>query len=216
MIVETEPDPDLVLLERWRAGDRSAAQALARRHYAALRRFITGKVGDDVAAEVTQRVFLALCEKIDGVAAPTAFRPYLFGVARWKLVEYFRGERMRGRHFDPLEHSVGDADPRADLSAELVRDVHQQVVLQALRSLPMDDQIMLELKSYEGMTQREIGEVFGLGVAQIGGRINRARERLERAVARLSEDPELRTATSHQLESWIANVQQALVDRAGA
>ncbi len=214
--MEHESDPDLALLERWRAGDRAAAQTLARRHYAALRRFITGKVGDEVAAEVTQRVFLALCEKDDRVATPRAFRPYLFGVARWKLVEYFRREQTAGRRFDPLEDSIAAADSRVDPSARLSRDLTQQVVLQALRSLPMDDQIMLELKSYEGMTNKEIGEVFGIGVAQVAGRINRARERLERAVAALSEDPRLRTATPHQLESWIADVQRALVQRVGA
>ncbi len=203
---------DFELLAAWRAGDRRAGQALASRNYAVVRRFITGKVGEDAARDLSQRVFLTLCEKRDDFEGRSSFTTYLLGIARFKVIEYVRKQRGPTGGFDPMEDSVCDPNLEASIASVLGRGQHERIVVQALRSLPLDDQFMLELKAVQGMKNREIAEVFGTTTGAISGKLSRARERLNAAVAKLTEDPMLRTATDRRLDDWIASVCEKMAE----
>jgi DNA-directed RNA polymerase specialized sigma24 family protein len=51
-------DPDLVLLDRWRARDKASGKQLFKRHFAIVYRLLRHKAGAE-ADELTQRTFLA-------------------------------------------------------------------------------------------------------------------------------------------------------------
>lgn len=179
--MSVEPS-DLELLQRWRDGDRDAANVLVKRHYRALRRFLSGKIGDEDAKAIAQDAFLALCENLDRFDGYSSFRSYLFGIGRWKLIEYIRRHRRGGGAFDPARESVSDLQLDARLSSLFGLRQQERMVVEAFRALPMDQQLLLSLKVYEGMTNREIGEVFEMTPAQVDGHVYRARQRLRRAV----------------------------------
>jgi RNA polymerase sigma-70 factor (ECF subfamily) len=195
---------DFELLAAWRAGDREAGQELARNHYKAVRQFVSGKVDDETAKEIAQQTFLTLCQRKDEFEGFSQFRTFLLGIARFKVIEHYRRQRMYGEHFDPLEHSVVDPNLERTLSTVFAAHEHERIVVQALRSLPLDDQFLLELKAHAGLKNRELAEVFRVTIGSIAGRINRARERLAKAIATLSDDPELKADGS--LESWVSSV----------
>ena len=204
--VSGEPRDDFDLLAAWREGDRAAGQELARRHYKVVRRFITGKLGEEAARDLAQRVFLTLCEKRDDFEGRSSFRTYLLGIARFKVIETVRKQRGPAGRFDPVEDSVCDPNLEVTLGSLLGKHEHERIVVQALHSLALDDQFLLELKAVEGMKNREIAEVLETTTGAIGGKIVRARERLAKAVAQLTEDPMLRTATDRRLDDWVASV----------
>lgn len=210
----TAPTDDLELLRRWRAGDGSAGRALVERHYAAVYRFFHAKVAPDFCADLTQATFEVLCRRRDAFRGEGAsLRGFLFGIARMKLVEFIRG---KDRAFDPMEHSVADPAVTAGISSLLADRQREYLVAQALRSLSLDDQILLELKEYEQLTLRELADLFGATVGSVAGRLTRARERLRLASERLIADPGLRAASEHDLESCMRSIGARISAHLGA
>src|SRR5262245_48843442 len=82
-------DPDLVLLERWRAGDQQAGQDLFARHFADIYRFLQHKAGAD-ADELAQQTFLGCLASRDQFRQQSSFRTYLFAIARHELYRHLR------------------------------------------------------------------------------------------------------------------------------
>ena len=86
---------DLELLDRWRAGDKVAGDALVARHWDGIARFFRHKIGDD-GADLISQTFLACIES----AAPIEnVRAFLFTVARRRLADAFRS-RARAPELD--------------------------------------------------------------------------------------------------------------------
>ena len=77
-------DTDFELLDRWRAGDASAGEALFARHFDGLCGFFATKCHGD-ADELVQRTLLACVGAKDQLRKQSSFRTYLFTVARQEL-----------------------------------------------------------------------------------------------------------------------------------
>lgn len=177
----TEVD-DISLLKQWQGGDAEAGVVLVQRHYDSLSRFLADKVGPEVAKEITQDVFLTLCERRGQFREESTFRAYLFGIARWKIVEKFRSASKEQQRFNPAEDSLFDA-AQPSASQMLTTVLHDNAVVKALRRLTFDDQVILELHYHQKLTQRELAAIFDAPQGTIAGRILRARQRLEEGVA---------------------------------
>lgn len=205
-----ENDEDLVLLEAWRGGDQKAGNQLFNRHFDAICRFFANKVSSDVD-DLIQRTFMACVESKDGFRGEASFRGYLFGVARNILRRHYRDKRYKGERFDALEVSVHDMGPGPSMLVAERRE--QQLLLQALRQLPLDHQITLELYYWESMSGSELAAVLGIPEGTVRGRIRRAKQLLEESLAELSESPELLRSTVANLEDWAKGLRdQALGD----
>jgi RNA polymerase sigma-70 factor (ECF subfamily) len=190
---------DFELLERWREGDAVAGNELFQRHFDGVCRFFANKLGDDVD-DLIQKTFLACVEGKDRFRGEASFRGYLFGVARNVLRRYFRDKRYRGERFDALVTSVHDVSPGPSL---LVAEKHEQrLLLSALRQIPLDLQITLELYYWEQMSASELAQVMGLPEGTIRGRIRRAKQLLEEKLAELGESPQLVHSTMGDLDGW--------------
>lgn len=175
---------DHELLERWRGGDRDAGDELVDRHFPAVSRFFRSKVGADEAADLISASFLACVEARDRIGA-AGFRAYLFGVARKRLAEHFRGQRET---VDLAELSV--ADLRTSPSGKLARAESGALLRAALESIPVDDQIALELAYWEELSGAEIAAVLDVPPNTARSRLSRARSRLRDALAALATPEE--------------------------
>jgi RNA polymerase sigma factor (sigma-70 family) len=196
---------DEELLTAWRAGDRAAGDALLQRHFDAVCRFFYFKVGEAAAADLIQQTFLAMCEGKERFRGESAFRSYLLGTARLVLLTHFRKKRREADHIDPLEHSVAALGPSP--TSALAHRREEEILLQALRELPIDLQIAFELYHLEGVTAAELGRIFGLSEPGMYGRLRKARTLVVAACERLAETPALRTSTVERLEDWIRELQ---------
>lgn len=188
---ESRPDaaaPDRVLLARWRDGDHAAARRLIDRYTPRLIRFFTGKTGEGVD-ELVQET-LAACvgayAKVVDDGDRNRFGAFVFTVARRKLLNHYRHWRRHGARFDPMTHSVVDLGARA--STALARQQRRGRLHEALRQLPLDAQIALELHYWEGLRVAEIAAVVDAPVGTVKARLARARKQLR---ARLDVDEEL-------------------------
>jgi len=202
---------DIELLDDWRDGDTRAGNELFNRHFDSVCRFFANKAPNEVD-DLIQRTFLACVEGRDRYRGDASFRGYLFGVARNILRRYYRDKRYHDARFDPLVASVHDFGPGPSL---LVADKREQeLLLAALRRLPMDHQITLELYYWENMSGSELAQVLDIPEGTVRGRIRRAKQLLETQLSELAESPQQLESTVANLEGWARSLRdKAKLDR---
>ena len=198
-------DSDEQLLKAWKAGDDRAGNRLVRRHFEAVHRFFATKVQD--APDLTQRTFLACLESAERFRGDSAFRTWLFGVAKHVLFNHYRGVRKdRDRFTDFSRVSAVDLDPSP--SAVFAGRQEQRLLVMALRSLPVEMQITLELHYWEAMKLNDIAQVLEVPAGTVKSRLSRARAQLREAVGKLAESAQLRRSTLDRLEHWAQAVRR--------
>ena len=198
-------DEDLELLERWRGGDRKAGNALFRRHFDVVARFFRNKVREG-EADLIQKTFLNVLKAEANFRGEGTFRGFLIGVASNVLRHHYRS---KGRHEDRIDFgtvSVYDLAPGP--GTMLGRRREETLLIEALRRLPLDHQIVLELYFWEDMTAGEIGQAIGAPEGTVRTRIRRARQLLDEALGKLAETPEELESTSSNLEDWAKAVKE--------
>jgi RNA polymerase sigma-70 factor (ECF subfamily) len=174
-MTEDEELDDLVLLDRWCGGDRDAGTRLFRRHYGAIYRFLSRKVDSDLD-ELVQETFLALVRKRDQFRRDSSFRTFLFAIARLSLHEHWRRMRRRDATIDFDEISL--ASLSTSMASRLAHREDRTRLLDALRELPLDQQLLLELHYWEKLEGADLAAVFHVEPATIRSRMFRAREAL--------------------------------------
>jgi RNA polymerase sigma factor (sigma-70 family) len=199
---------DHELLERWRAGDRSAGDALFERHFTGLFRFFRSKIEDAAAEDLTQATFLACVAGRESFRAESSVRTYLFAIARKQLLMHFR-KRTRADKVLVLD-SVSVAELGASPSEKLGASEEQRLLLSALRRIPIDFQIAIELYYWEGLAVAELAEVLEIPEGTVRSRLTRARERLATLMGEIAESPALAQATISGFERWARELRDAL------
>lgn len=200
--MSTAPD-DFELLSAWRSGDAAAGNELFHRHFDSICRFFSSKIQGDVE-DLIQRTFLACVESRDRFSGQASFRAYLFGIARNVLHRYFRDKSRYRKRFAPMETTAADLAPGPSLLLADKRE--QRLLLTALRSLPLDHQIILELYFWENLTGPELALALDMPEGTVRGRIRRAKQLLEQAIESCADSPELMRSTMADLESWARSI----------
>jgi RNA polymerase sigma-70 factor (ECF subfamily) len=195
---------DEELFRAWQTGDRRAGEVLFERHYDALDRFFINKVGDR-AGDLVQRTFVACIEAAARFRGDSSFRTFMFAIARNQLLKHLRDHGRERDRLDPAVTSICDLDPSPSVVA--ARREQERLLLAALRRLPLDEQIALELHYWEQLSATEIAAVLEIPVGTAKSRLRRARDRLEAALA--GPDP-AKAATLDDLERWAKDLRTAV------
>ena len=154
------------------------------------------------SGDVVQKTFMACVEGRDRVNT-SSFRAYLFGVARNILYGEYR-RRRKDEAVDFGTSSVQDLDP--GLSTALGKKEEHRLLLQALRRIPLNYQVALELYYVEGMRGPELAEVLDVPEPTVRSRIRRGLEQVKKEIERLASTPALAESTVGGLESWAAGL----------
>ena len=202
-------DDDSALFTAWCAGDRTAGAKLFDRHYESVARFFHNKVNESVASDLIQNTFLGCVEARERFRGQSSFRTFLFAVARNLLHKHYREHQGPRGRIDFGEVTACDLAPTA--SAVMRAHEEKQLLLQALRRVPIECQEAMELLYWEKLTVVEIAEVFGIPVGTVKTRLHRGRRLLEEQMALLAETPELLESTLANLETWAENVRAQMI-----
>jgi len=208
----TEPS-DFDLLQQWRGGDEAAGRALFARHFDSVYRFFRNKV-DDAAEDLTQQTFMGLVQGRDRFRGDSSFRTYVFMIARKRLYSYLRSTQRSTESLDADEHSIADLGLLSP-SRVVANRQEQKLLLQALRTLPVEMQVALELFYWEELTVVEIGEILETPIGTVKSRLQRARVRLDTAIEQLADSEALRQSTMDNFEQWAKDLQKQLVPKDG-
>ena len=197
MLASASVETDLELLGRWQLGDRAAGSELFKRHFDSLYRFFANKLPDEVE-DLIQATWLACVRYGDSVAKAASFRAYVFTVARNELYRCLR-LREPDKEVDFGASSIVDFSPSPLTILDAVE--RDTVLLAALRTLPVDLQIVLELHYWEDLSATELAEVLEVPVGTAKTRIRRAKQLLTEALARREA-----AAGDDGLDRWIRSV----------
>lgn len=204
------PLEDGELFDAWKRGDGSAGQTLIERHYDAIERFFRTKAGNH-ADELVQRTFLGCVEARDRFRGDTAFRSFLFGIARNILFEHIRGQqRDRRVDADFTVSSIEQLQP--GVSTIAFERAEQRLLVDALRRLPLDIQICMELYYWEDVGVGELGSIMGIPAGTVKSRLHRGRTLLREAMEKLPADTEGRESVRALVDNWANDVRARLED----
>ena len=198
---------DLALLTAWRDGDKRAGAELVSRYFAPLMRLFRNKVNNpDDAKELVGETMLATTKGKANIVGDD-FRKYVFGIAMNKLREHYRKRVKRNREeADFSELCAADLETPSSPATVVSRKREVQLLARALRRLPLQQQIVLELNFFEGEKPPRIAEFLDLPVQTVYTRLRRGKERLGELMHALGEEPEVVTSTLMGLNTWASHI----------
>ncbi len=199
------PQDDDALLRAWQDGDGAAGTKLFERHFEAVARFFRNKT-DGPLDDLVQRTFLGCLEGRDRIRGESGFRGYLFGVARNVLRKSWQA-RAPARSLDEID-DASIVQLGASPCSAYARDRSQLAMLNALRRIPLQAQLVLELCYWEQMSAREVAGVLGVPLGTAKTRIRRARTLLTRELAAVASQSVPLHSTATRLDTWARGVAQ--------
>lgn len=199
-------------MQAWRRGDHDAGRRLVERHFDSVYRFFANKVPDGVD-DLIQQTFEACVRDASSLRDDGSFRAFLFTIARRRLAADL-DRRIKSRSRDA---GLDDSFAVEQLSPGTVvaRKDEDRLMLRALRQIPLDLQIALELHYWENMSSREVGEVLGLADGTVRSRLRRGRSLLLGTLAELAREGGHRPSTSDDLERWARRVRECVFPPSG-
>jgi len=202
--------PDWRLLERWREGNASAGDELARRYQGLLSRFFRNKVSNvDDACDLAAETMLACTRGQHRIRDTKSFRSYVFGVACNQLRQYYQRLSKRPVECEDFDQCCASELGGTPMPAAAVFQREQtDLLVHGLRSLPLSYQIVLELALFEDMSGRQIGELLELPTATVHTRLRRGKARLAAAVNELSAAPGGFAPTVTDLAAWAEQLRE--------
>ncbi len=158
-------DGDFLLILRMRAGDEAAVERFVREHYPAILRYCRLRA-PGLAEDAAQETFARFFASFDRYRHCGRARNYLYAVAG----NVCRDLARRNRELPVAEVPL---PPCEDAGAELRVDLGR-----ALDSLPPELREVALLYFAQGLRQREVARILGVGLPLVKYRVRRARERL--------------------------------------
>ncbi|MFQ5766440.1 MAG: RNA polymerase sigma factor [Acidobacteriota bacterium] len=188
--VATAADGDLDRIERAQNGDRLAFEALVRRHHRPIYNYIYRMVGSgDLAADLTQEVFLKVYTALSTFNPAYRFTTWLYKIASNRVIDHLRRRRT---HLIPLDPAA------ADRAGTILKEVpgHEQdpewslrvqesasSLATALRALPGNYRDLIILRHFQHRSYEEIACIKNSPLGTVKNRLFRAREALRRRLS---------------------------------
>jgi RNA polymerase sigma-70 factor, ECF subfamily len=180
-------DASLVLgVARWH---QSALAEVYRRHAGAVHALARRVIRSDPAAEeVTQEVFLDLWRKPERFDPQRGtLRSYLLARTHGKSVDFVRAEIARRAREERTSREIVSAG--YDIDREVWDMAVADQVKEALRSLPEDLRVPIELAYFGGRTYREVAEMLEEPEGTVKSRIRSGLKRLRASLAERGVSP---------------------------
>ena len=135
------------------------------------------------ALDVLQEVWLSVFRLLPGLAAPEAFRVWLYKIAHGKVVEFLRQERRV-----PLPVDAGGSPSPEMTDCDVPALENAELVHRALGRLSIGHREVLVLHFLEGMSLEEIAQAISCPLGTVKSRIYYAKRSLREIVERLVEN----------------------------
>lgn len=172
--------------------------ALYRELFGPVHAYVRRRTDADTAEDVVAEVFVTVWRRRHDAPRPPELRPWVFVVARHTLANAQRRLTGQRRLARDLVAAVGRGVPVIEPDhGSLVAD--REVAVAALAALSRDDQDLVVMVAMDGLSVAECAAVLGVSTGAVAMRLNRARARLERAMAEQENGrlPEPRSVVGH-------------------
>jgi RNA polymerase sigma-70 factor (ECF subfamily) len=156
--IESKPiDPDQGLIERFRAGERPAFDALVRRYqqpiyYLALR-YLKNEAD---ASDATQQTFVKVFKSLQRFRGASTFRTWIYRIAINLCLNHLRDKRRE----QPSEIAEDALTTTPTGPQRLIDDEQTKRLREAISELPPKQRMVLELRIYDELKFREVAELI--------------------------------------------------------
>ncbi|MEO1018828.1 MAG: sigma-70 family RNA polymerase sigma factor [Pseudomonadota bacterium] len=172
---------DKALLSQIAGGDRAAFDALYRRHYPRLFRFILRLTSrHDMVEEILNDTMLAVWRQAVGFEYRSRVSTWMLGIAYRQTMKRLDRSEREPRTVSVEEVEVPDVE-RLDRQVEAKE--RQRRLLKALSRLPATQRVVVELTLFHGLSYREIATLVDCPEGTVKTRMFHAREQLKKRLA---------------------------------
>jgi RNA polymerase sigma-70 factor (ECF subfamily) len=190
--VESEPHPDVALVERVRAGDVAAYDTLVRKYERQIFRIanhITQNRED--AEDVMQDAFLKAYQKLDQFQGNSKFYTWLVRIAVNESLMRLRKRRTAktvsiDEDIETEEGSVprdlADWAPNPEQNFDQAQ--LQEILQKTIQGLPRGFRVVFVLRDVEGLSTQETADALDLSVPAVKSRLLRARLQLRERLSK--------------------------------
>lgn len=170
---------DPKVLARFRAGDESAVKAVYERYGRAVYAVTLSILRDEgLAADATQMTFIKAWQAGSTFDPARSFDPWIYAIARRTAIDIYRKE-TRVVPSESVDTAV--AGPSLESAWEVFE------VRLALDQLPEEEQLLIRLSHFEGLSHPEIAAHLGIPVGTVKSRSFRAHQKLHQLLRHLEE-----------------------------
>ena len=175
----TRPDDEAQLIERIRARDLRAFEALYRRYHPRLTRFLTNLIHrPQLVEEVLDDTLMVVWNRPDSYNGSSRLSTWIFAIG------YRKALKALSRYDDPIEDAQAERRPSGEPGPDhqLGRRQAQCALLDAMRQLSPDHRAVVDLTYFHEIGYREIAEIMECPVDTVKTRMYYARRHLKRVL----------------------------------
>ncbi|MGO8697916.1 MAG: sigma-70 family RNA polymerase sigma factor [Limisphaerales bacterium] len=208
----TPETPDIELVQRAKAGELDAFEALTARHEQRVFSLAMRLLRQEQDAEdVTQQTFLSALENLGGFRGEASFSTWLLRITTHAALKVIR--KRKGLDVISLEEATEPADnsdtiPHPEFIADWRQSPEQMVQTreiqrlldEALARLDEKHRLIFLLRDVEGLSVKETAETLGLSEANTKVRLLRARLQLREHLTKTLGNPATQVVRSHRHE----------------
>lgn len=167
---------DQILIKQYLKGDEKSLETLIGRYLKPIYSFIYKNVGNPAEAEdITQEVFVRVWKNLYKFDTKKQFKPWVFQIAKNASIDYLR--KKKTIPFSSFENDKGQNVLTENIAApsdNLIENLSDKKVLSgALQYLSKKEQKIIALRHTDGMSFKEIAEVFQESINTIKSRYRR-------------------------------------------
>ena len=167
---------------RLRKGDAKALEILFRNYYTLLYDYgVKLATEEELVKDAIQEVFSYIWEKRKNLSAVDSVKAYLLVSLRHLLLNTLgKRRRQRAAHQEFTMDQIADAFSLEDLVIFAEQEASEQKRLRsAFRKIPARMREALYLKTYDGLTYKEIAEIMNVRPQVVGNYVSEAFHRLK-------------------------------------
>jgi RNA polymerase sigma-70 factor, ECF subfamily len=176
-----EPN-DWELVRKCQAGEMNAFQELVARYHQKVYMVILGLLRNrEDALDVAQETFFRAFQKIKSFQGGSSFYTWLYRIAVNLSIDAQR--RQKRNPLDFRESMDGILEAQNEVAKDPFSDVHdkelRETLLKAINDLTPEHKAVIVLRTFEGLSYKDIGEILGCSEGTVMSRLHYARKKLQ-------------------------------------